>query len=274
MVFAGQGDARRSLSLLWRADTPERTAQARTPRGPKPALSVDAIVDAGITVADADGMAALSMRTVGERLGRTAMALYTYVPGKNELVDLMYDRALAELPTGYDLSAGWRAAAASWAADTWEFYLRHPWVLQVSQARPVLGPNEYAALESLLGVLYATGLGSAVLRRIVGVLFHFVRGSAQTVAESRLPPPATGVPDEDWWQARSGMLTEVAPDFAERFPLLVRLETEGAAPPADDTPYLEREAKRTFEVGLAVVLDGIEASVARSGTVPDRAPSS
>ncbi|MGD3105990.1 TetR/AcrR family transcriptional regulator [Streptomyces sp. YGL11-2] len=273
VVFAGQGDARRSLSLLWRADAPERTARTRTPRGPKPALSVDAIVDAGIAVADADGMAALSMRTVGERLGRTAMALYTYVPGKNELVDLMYDRALAELPTGYDLSAGWRAAAASWAADTWEFYLRHPWVLQVSQARPVLGPNEYGALESLLRVLYATGLDSAVLRRVVGVLFHFVRGAAQTVAESRLAATATGVPDEDWWQARSGMLTEVAPDFAERFPLLVRLETEGAAPPADGTPYLEREAKRTFDVGLAVVLDGIETSVARSGTAPGRGPS-
>ncbi|MFE1173870.1 TetR/AcrR family transcriptional regulator [Streptomyces sp. NPDC058773] len=261
VVFAGQGDARRSMALLWQA---EGTPGARTRRwpGPKPALNVAAIVEAGVAVADADGMAALSMRAVGERLGRTAMALYTYVPGKNELVDLMYDQVLAELPTEYDLTPGWRAAVTSWAGDTWDFYLRHPWVLQVSQSRPVLGPNEYRALETLLGLLYATGLSSAVLRRIVGALVHFIRGAAQTVTESRQAAASTGASDEEWWQARSGMLTEMVPDFAERYPLLVRLETEGAAPDPDGSvPYLEREARSTFDIGLTVILDGIEAAV-------------
>ncbi|MGW9046309.1 TetR/AcrR family transcriptional regulator [Streptomyces lydicus] len=264
VVFAGQGDPRRSMALLWRAEGGRGTDAKRGP-GPKPALSVDVIVGAGIAVADAEGMAALSMRAVGERLGRTAMALYTYVPGKSELVDLMYDQVLAELPADYDLTAGWRAALTSWAEDTWAFSLRHPWVLQVSQARPVLGPNEYRAMEALLRVLYATELSPAVLRRVVGTLTHFVRGAVQTVAESRLAAASTGVPDEEWWQARSAVLAEVAPDFAERFPLLVGLEAEGAAPVADGTvPYLEREARTTFEVGLGVVLDGIEAAVARA----------
>ncbi|MEU9122567.1 TetR/AcrR family transcriptional regulator [Streptomyces sp. NPDC048506] len=264
VVFAGQGDARRSMSLLWRAEGAEGTRPRGGP-GPKPALSVAAIIDAGIAVADAEGMAALSMRAVGERLGRTAMALYTYVPGKSELVDLMYDQVMAELPDDYDLTPGWRTALTSWAEDTWEFYLRHPWVLQVSQARPVLGPHEYRALETLLRLLYATELGSAVLRRVVGTLVHFVRGAAQTVAEARLAAASTGVSDDEWWQARSGMLTEVVPDFDERFPLLIRMETEGATPSEDDAgPYVEREARKTFEVGLAVVLDGIEAAVARA----------
>ncbi|MEV0373011.1 TetR/AcrR family transcriptional regulator [Streptomyces sp. NPDC050636] len=265
VLFAGQGDPRRSMSLLWRT---EGSAGTRSTPGPKPALSVDAIVDAGIAVADAEGMAALSMRAVGDRLGRTAMALYTYVPSKSELVDLMYDRALAELPTDYDLAPGWRAAVTSWAEDTWEFYLRHPWVLQVSQARPVLGPNEYVALETLVRLLYATELPSAALRRIVGALFHFVRGSAQTVTESRLAAAATGVSDEEWWQSRSTVLGEIVPDFSDRFPLVVRLETEGAshhpgdsAPYDDSVPYMEREAKTTFEVGLTVILDGIEATI-------------
>ncbi|MFJ9852253.1 TetR/AcrR family transcriptional regulator [Streptomyces sp. NPDC101150] len=261
VLFAGQGDARRSMSLLWRAKD-KGPAGKRSAPGPKPALSVDAIVDAGIAVADAEGLAALSMRAVGERLGRTAMALYTYVPGKNELVDLMYDRALAELPTDYDLTPGWRPAVTSWAEDTWEFYLRHPWVLQVSQARPVLGPNEYVALETLVRLLYATELDSAVLRRIVGALFHFVRGAAATVTESRLAAAATGMSDEEWWQSRSSVLGEVVPDFQDRFPLLVRLETEGAAAHTGGSePYLEREARTTFEVGLAVILDGIAATM-------------
>ncbi|MFB7634549.1 TetR/AcrR family transcriptional regulator [Streptomyces sp. NPDC056149] len=274
VVFAGQGDPRRSLSLLWR--TKDDGGRTRAPRGPKPALTIEAIIDAGIAVADAEGMAALSMRTVGERLGRTAMALYTYVPGKSELVDLMYDRVLAELPTDYDLTPGWRSAVTSWAADFWAFSLRHPWVLQVSQARPVLGPNEYASLETLLRVLYATELDPTTLRRIVGLLSHFVRGAARTAAESRQAAAATGVTDEDWWQARAGTLTEVVPDFAERFPLLVRLETEGASPPPEadsGESYLEREARMTFEAGLAVLLDGIETTVARrSATPPARGP--
>ncbi|MER5420112.1 TetR/AcrR family transcriptional regulator [Streptosporangium roseum] len=261
VVFAGQGDARRSMALLWRTEGP---GDARP--GPKPGLSVDVIVDAAIAVADAEGMAALSMRAVGERLGRTAMALYTYVPSKSELVDLMHDRVLAELPADYGPRADWRAGATAWAEDAWAFYLRHPWVLQVSQARPVLGPNEYVMLDTVVGVLRGTGLGPGALRRIVGTLFSFVRGAAQTVAESRQAATATGVSDEQWWQARSALLGEVAPDFAERFPMVAWLEGEAASPPEDaSVPYLEREARKTFEAGLAVLLDGIEAAVGRAG---------
>lgn len=267
VVFAGQGDARRSMALLWRAESAE---PARTGPGPKPGLSVDLIVDTAIALADAEGMAALSMRAVGERLGRTAMALYTYVPSKSELVDLMYDRALAELPSGYDPGQGWRAAVTSWAGDTWRFYLRHPWMLQVSQARPVLGPNEYASMETLVRVLRETLLPAGVLRRAVGTLFYFVRGSAQATAETRQAAAATGVSDEEWWFARSALISEMAPDFGERYPALTWLDSEGAfLEKGDETiPYMEREATRTFEAGLAVLLDGVEAATRRAPAEP------
>jgi AcrR family transcriptional regulator len=261
VVFAGQGDARRSMGLLWRAGSP---GEGRTGPGPKRGLTVEMIIDAAIAIADAEGMGALSMRAVGDRLGRSGMALYTYVPSKSELIDLMYDQVLAELPGCYELGAGWRAAATAWAQDVWDFYLRHPWVLQVSQARPVLGPNEYAMLDTVVRILRETGLEPGVLRRIVGTLFHLVRGTAQTAAESRQAASATGVADEEWWFARSALLQEVAPGFAERFPALVWLEREGASPVAQDdgVPYLEREARATFRAGLDVFLDGIEATMA------------
>ncbi|MEV4074526.1 TetR/AcrR family transcriptional regulator C-terminal domain-containing protein [Nonomuraea fuscirosea] len=255
VVYAGQGDARRSMALLWRSGEPGEVRP-----GPKPGLSVDAIVEAAIAVADAEGMAALSMRKVGLRLGRTGMALYTYVPSKGELVDLMYDRALAELPSAYDLSRGWRSAVAAWAEDTLAFYLRHPWVLQVSQARPVLGPNEFAMLESVVAVLRATGLRPRRLRGVVALLFDFVRGAAKTVSESRLAPSETGVSDEEWWQARSSLLEEVAPGFAARFPMVAWIESEDDGP-GDDEPYLEHRVSETFAVGLGVLLDGIETAV-------------
>jgi AcrR family transcriptional regulator len=258
VVFAGQGDARRSMALLWRtAETPG----ARTGPGPKPALTIDKIIDAAIAIADAQGMAALSMRAVGERLGRTAMALYTYVPSKSELVDLMYDRALAELPTDYP-QADWRAAATAWANDLWAFYLRHPWMLQVSQARPVLGPNEYLSMETVLHILHRSGLTPRMMQRVVGALFHFVRGNAQVIAETRQAAGATGVTDDEWWLTRSPMLTEMAPDFAQRFPMINLLAGAGAYDGEDtETPYLEQEARRTFEVGLTVLLDGIDAQL-------------
>ncbi|ASU83974.1 TetR family transcriptional regulator [Nocardiopsis gilva YIM 90087] len=263
VVFAGQGDARRSMALLWRG---AKSQEVRTSPGPKPGLSVDAIVDAAIAVADEEGMAALSMRAVGERLGRTAMALYTYVPGKSELVDLMYDRVLVELPTDYGDAADWREGVTAWAHDCWAFYLRHPWVLQVSQARPVLGPNEYVVLETVVRILNGTGLPAATLRRVVGTLFHFVRGIASTAAEARQAAAATGMSDDDRWFTRSPLLAEVAPDFADRFPMLTRMESEGAFRNEDESvPYLEQEAKETFTAGLGVILDGIEAARSRAG---------
>ncbi|RSN41010.1 TetR/AcrR family transcriptional regulator, partial [Actinomadura sp. WAC 06369] len=226
VVFAGQGDARRSMHLLWRV---RDGAAGGPPRpGPRPGLTVELIVDTAIAVADAEGMAALSMRAVGERLGRTAMALYTYVPGKAELVDLMYDRAQAELPAGYGAAGGWRAAVAAWADDTWALYLRHPWMLAVSQARPVLGPNEYRALEALLGALSGAGLAAGDARRAVATLSSVVRGAARIAAEARQAAAATGTSEDEWWYARSGALEEVAPDFAARFPRVARLSAEGA----------------------------------------------
>ncbi|MGW0522522.1 TetR/AcrR family transcriptional regulator C-terminal domain-containing protein [Crossiella sp. NPDC003009] len=259
VVYAAQGDAARSMALLWRG-----TADEQPKPGPKQGLDLAAVVTAAIEIADAEGMAALSMRAVGQRLGRTAMALYTYVPNKNELIDLMYDRVLTELPTDYDLDEGWRAAITVWAEDTWEFYLRHPWVLQVSQARPVLGPGEFTVLETTLGLLFATGLDTELVRRLVGALSQYVRGAAQPIAEARQALVATGQTDEEWWFGRSAHLGEVAPEFATRFPLLARLQ-ESPEEDRGDTPYLEFEARKTFEAGLAVLLDGIEVARQRAG---------
>lgn len=292
VVFAAQGDPRRSMELLWRAHPgAERGAEQGTDRGaerdagrgidrgaarpaparpgPRQGLTVDAIVEAAIALADAEGIGAVSMRAVGERVGRSGMALYTYVPGKSELLDLMYDLAHAELPADYDLTDGWRAAIIRWADDLWSCYLRHPWVLQVSPARPVLGPHEYLLLESAARILYPSGLAATSLRRIIGSLINFVRGAAKTVAETRLAPGATGSSDDEWWLARSAMLTEVAPDFAARFPTVTRMERDGAFRLDDETvPYLEQEAHEMFRTGLELLLDGVEAAIDRETGAP------
>lgn len=265
VIYTGQGDARRSMALLWRA---HGDPSARTAPGPKPELSVDLVVETALAVADEEGMDALSMRAVGQRLGRTAMSLYTYVASKNELIELMYDHVFGELAdaTEADGEQDWRTATTSWAARLWEFYLRHPWTLEISQARPVLGPNEYRLFESLALVLYRAGLGAVQVRSAYGNLCTLVSGPARTAAEARRALVATGVPEGEWWYARSAQLEEVAPDFAERFPTLSRMSEEGAFSNENESePYLEQEAWETFQFGLNALLDGVEKRISADG---------
>ncbi|MGO4423231.1 TetR/AcrR family transcriptional regulator, partial [Streptomyces sp. MCAF7] len=82
---SGSGDISRSLELLW--GTGERPS-----RGPKRGLTLERIVTAAIAVADAEGLAAVSMRRLSAELGTGTMSLYRYVPGKAELLDLMLDQ--------------------------------------------------------------------------------------------------------------------------------------------------------------------------------------
>jgi AcrR family transcriptional regulator len=262
-VFAGRGDPEWTLTALWRRDEPERSDRP-TP-GRRPALSRDAVVEAAIEVADRDGLEGLSMKAVGQRLGCTAMALYTYVPGKDELLDLMYDRVHAELPTSYPVTDGWRAAARAWARDVGEFFLRHPWTLQISYARPVLGPHEQAMLETLVGILRHTGLDVPEVRRAVSALLHLVRGAAQTRVDARAAARATGVPSALWWRARAPQLHRVAPDFAQRFPHSTWLAQAGDRGDGDPEGFVVAQADEAYTAAVELLLDGIEARRAGTG---------
>ncbi|WP_017568990.1 TetR/AcrR family transcriptional regulator [Nocardiopsis halotolerans] len=261
VIYAGQGDAARSMALLWRSPG---DASVRTAPGPRPELSVDLVVRTALDIADTEGMEALSMRSVGQRLGRTAMSLYTYVASKNELVELMYDHAFGELAEAAesDQEPDWYAATTSWATRLWDFHLRHPWTLEISQARPVLGPNEYRLFESLAVVLHRAGLGPTQIRSTYGNLFSLVRGQVRTAAEARRAQAVTGVPEDEWWYERSAQLERVAPDFAERFPVLTLMADQGAFNNEnEDEPYLEQEAWETFRFGLDALLNGVRSAI-------------
>src|SRR5680860_659902 len=92
-MFGGAGkkeiaaDPVRSLGLLWGTfNKPSRSG-----------LTVEAIVAAAIEIADAEGIGAVSMRHVAERLNVGTMSLYTHVPGKKDLTELMVDASLGQL---------------------------------------------------------------------------------------------------------------------------------------------------------------------------------
>ncbi len=239
-------------------------------RGPKPGLSVDVIVATATELADADGLSALSMRKVGERLGVSAMALYSYVPSKRELLDLMLDRAYGEqLPR--DASGSWRERLERAAREQWALYERHPWILHVAAGRAALGPNELDGYEQLLAIVDGIGLTGVEMMRVVGAVQEFVGGSAKAVADALAAERVTGISDDEWWEARYPLLEEVAQiSWPERFPVTARIGEEGAfeqrdREPDDDSPYLVREALDVFEFGLQLMLDGVEAYVSVRG---------
>jgi len=134
----GGGDPERTIDLLWHAE-PEKPA-----RGPRRRLDVGAITAAAVELADAEGIAAVTMRGLVSRLGLASpMALYTYVPAKAELVDLMVDSCFAVFDLDVPAVPARLADRIRAVADANRvLYRQHPWLADVATERPPLGPGQ------------------------------------------------------------------------------------------------------------------------------------
>jgi AcrR family transcriptional regulator len=253
--YAGSGA--RSLELLWRTKTPPS-------RGPKPKLDLDRIVEAAIAIADEEGLAPLSMRKVAERLGVATMSLYTYVPGKSELLDLMIDTTVAlasagddALPGDDDAQAGaaagppWRARLERIAREGWERYHRHPWLLEITMVRPVLGPNVTARYDYELRAIDQIGLSDIEMDAVISLIAGHVEGAARRSVEAKLAERRTGVSDLEWWEQRAPILAELFD--ATAYPTAARVGQ--AAGEAHNAAYAP---EHSFEFGLQRILDGVE----------------
>ncbi|MGH8944167.1 MAG: TetR/AcrR family transcriptional regulator [Acidimicrobiia bacterium] len=247
----------RTMALLWRSEVAERVPSSP---GPRPRLEIDEVVMAAVAVADANPSVGLSMRAVADRLGVTAMALYGYVPDKGSLVALAYDAIHAEMSHHEHGNGGWRERTIAWAEELVALFVRHAWALRVSYARPVLGPNEQHALESLVGVLRTTEQEPDRMRRVVGLLFYAVRGTALTIAEAREAEAASGITEEEWWRTTSAALDDSVPNFADRFPNTMWLLSQQSHLPTADDGYVEQQSMVNLRTGLGILLDGFEAA--------------
>jgi AcrR family transcriptional regulator len=249
--FSGGGDLRRSIALLWGLAGPGR-------RGPKPSRSLEEVVLAAIVIADAEGLPALSMRRVAEALKLSPMSLYTYVPSKAELVDLMVDRVSAEVEEPGPAHAGWRAKVEHLARERWAMAQRHPWIMQIGVHRPPLGPNVLAKAEATLQAIDGLGLDDLEMDLLNAVIVNYVRGAARAALEAREVVQRSGITDQQWW-ARNEELLQGLIDPG-RYPTTVRVGESYKA--AMD---LVMDPTRNFEFGLQRVLDGVEVFIARRG---------
>lgn len=247
--FAGKGDPRKLIELMW--------GKSRAPRrGPKPKASLEDIVAAAISIADSEGIEAVSTRNVAEAVGISPMSFYTHVPSKAELHDLMLDQVTAESAARPDdwPTMNWRQRMTFIAEDAWHFYLRHPWIVQFQTHRPILGPNTMAAYEVALSAVDGLGLDEIEMDLSVTALHNYVLGAVRDAARAQTVLEATGMTDDEWWPSIEPFLADV--DFSP-YPLASHVgrvagETYGLGDP-----------ERAFRFGLERFLDGMAMLIER-----------
>lgn len=224
------------LDLLWKA-RPQPT------RGPKPALRLDAIVAAAIAVADGDGLGAVSMERVATEVGVTKMALYRYVPGKNELIALMIDHAIGG-PPRLSRKDGWRNRLYAWSEALFRRFVAHPWSLPASVGARPIGPNELAWTEYAVAALDGLPLRAAEKLDTVAILAGHVRGIAAQAAALGADP-----------EAHIGrMMADLARPRAADYPALAGAMTELAH---------SKGRNDALAFGLDRILDGLAALIDR-----------
>ncbi|MEB3369034.1 TetR/AcrR family transcriptional regulator [Saccharopolyspora mangrovi] len=244
------GDPGRTLELLWRHELGERPPQ----RGPRKGLSIDQVVDAAIVLADSDGLAAVTMRRVAESLGVSTMSMYTYVPGKAELLDLMLDGIYQRMPREPLAHLPWRERVALVAAQNRQLYRRHPWALKVSTSRPPLGPGLIAKYEHELGAFLDLGLDDVHIDQALTLVLDFVQAAARSEAEAEAAQRDSATTDEQWWRANEPILAAVF-DPA-KYPNAARIGSAGGAEYRGPS-----SPGHAYDFGLQRILDGLETLV-------------
>lgn len=245
-----RSDPIRTLTLLWRAhlDPP-----APTGRGPRPRFTIDDIIEAAIKVADTDGLEALSMRKVADTLGVGTMSIYTYVPGRAELLHLMHDTALGELPP-LPTDAHWRQTLEQYAHQARDLATRHPWIPTLSGPGLLLmGPHYTARANALYTALTGIGLTAPEMVATANLLNGYIRGVTQGTADVERDNRTSDIGYDQWWDQATPILERLlTPD---RFPALTSTWAQGAF---EDPP------ETGFDYGLQRLLDGIQQALNKS----------
>lgn len=232
--------------LVWeRPEPPGRPA-------PSP-LSRDRIVRAAIDLADADGLAAVSLRKVAGALDAGPMRIYGYLATKEELLDVMVDTVYGEIMRDEPGGDDWRSALRSIAGALRAAALRHEWFIDLVGGRPNMGPNALAYLETALSTLDgAAGFDDIdTVMRAVGTVTAYVIGAIQGEITELRAERATGMSEQQWQDASGPYLGRML--ASGRFPTLARV-TRDATHPGPDA---------NFAAGLDYVLDGIAAHLHR-----------
>jgi AcrR family transcriptional regulator len=215
---------------------------ARRTREP---LTRDQVLRAAVTYADAHGIAALSMRKLGEAVGVEAMSLYNHVAHKGALLDGMIDAVFSEIDMPSD-ATDWRAAMHRRAVSARAVLGRHRWAIGLMESRTTPGPATLRHHDAVLGALRRGGFSVAMAAHAFSVLDSYIYGFA--LQEAALPFEA-GAQTADLAQ---DILASAPPG---EYPQLTELVVEHVMQPGYD--YGDE-----FAFGLELILDGLERAAA------------
>lgn len=216
-------------------------------KGPKRALSIDRIVAAGIEIARTDGLAAVSMGRVAAAVESSPMALYRYLNGKDELIELMADTALGGPPDAVP-GESWRAGLERWSRAQYAAAKADAWAIRAPVTGPPALPNSVRWMERGLACLAGTGLDEGSKLSVILLLTGLVRFNVTLTADLA----AAGPPPEEMLGTYGRLLTALT--TPETFPAVNAVVAAGVFDEDDDPDW-------DFNFGLARALDGVAALI-------------
>ena len=210
----------------------------------RPRLSRERVLQGAVAVADAGGIASLTIRSLAAELGVKPMSVYHHVANKDEILDGIVDIVFSEieLPT---IGGEWHSEMRRRAASAREVMRRHPWAIGLVETRTSPGPATLKHHDAVIGTLREGGFSVAMTAHAFALIDAFVYGFALSEATLPFNGPDT-VPE-----IAEQMMAQFSP---ADYPHLVEFSVEHVMKPGYD--YGEE-----FEYGLGVVLDGLAASL-------------
>ncbi|WP_460717305.1 TetR/AcrR family transcriptional regulator [Nocardia heshunensis] len=214
-------------------------------------LTVERIVAEAISLMDAEGIDALTMRALGARLQAGATSMYRHVASREELLELAVDEVYAEVEVPHcDCPQDWRASVSACAQSIRSMAARHGWLPAALPCVGLhyLGPNMLRLKESLFGVFGAAGFPGDEIDTAIACVLSYVMGVGIAEAAWLAKVARSGKTEQEWLTEFRPMLEPMLATYPRlaKSPV-VRGETEVRA---------ARDAK--FRYGLDRMLDGLE----------------
>jgi len=211
-------------------------------------LNRDRILHAAIELADSEGIEALTMRNLAQRLGVEAMSLYHHVANKESLLNGVVDKIVGEIEqemAGVDADVSdWRPALRNRILTARRVLLRHPWAPEVIETRTTMTPTLLRYMDSIVGILLEGGFSTDLTHHAMHAL-----GSRALGFNQELFVPDDAGSDEE----AMAMLNEMAASI----PNLVTMLAEATHDDPESTlGWCDDQTE--FEFGLDVLLDGLE----------------
>lgn len=230
-------------SARWWRD--RRRAGARAGRPRPNGLSLARICDAATAVIEEEGLEAVTMRRLAERLATGPAALYRHVSGRDELLVLMTDRLLEVDGAPIGRVDGWRDGCELIARSFRKVLMERPALAILCQQGQMLGPNALRGREQVLRWLLDQGFSPSLAARTYLLLTRYVIGSLATYGRSSKREA----------QERKELVRLFAELDQAEFPTLTALAKDlgGQSPEAE------------FDFGLTALLDGIGERLAAEG---------